>query len=58
MLNNSKKAFRMPLLIMATVCLLVTGCNKQPASSSEKEPEYNIVRPEFTPDYDNYVFFK
>ena len=54
MLNNSKKAFRMPLLIMATVCLLVTGCNKQPASSSEKEPEYNIVRPEFTPDYDNY----
>ena len=54
MLNNSKKAFRMPLLIMATVCLLVTGCNKQPASSSEKEPEYNIVRPEYTPDYDNY----
>ena len=54
MLNNSKKAFRMPLLIMATVCLLITGCNKQPASSSEKEPEYNIVRPEYTPDYDNY----
>ena len=54
MLNNSKKAFRMPLLVMATVCLLVTGCNKQPASSSEKEPEYNIVRPEYTPDYDNY----
>ena len=54
MLNNNKKAFRMPLLVMATVCLLITGCNKQPASSSEKEPEYNIVRPEFTPDYDNY----
>lgn len=44
----------MPLLVMATVCLLITGCNKQPAGSSEKEPEYNIVRPEFTPDYDNY----
>ena len=54
MLNNNKKAFRMPLLVMATVCLLITGCNRQPASSSEKEPEYNIVRPEFTPDYDNY----
>ena len=54
MLNNNKKAFRMPLLVMATVCLLITGCNKQPASSSEKEPEYNIVRPEFTPNYDNY----
>ena len=54
MLNNSKKAFRMPLLVMATVCLLITGCNNKPASSSEKEPEYNIVRPEFTPDYDNY----
>ena len=54
MLNNNKKAFRMPLLVMAAVCLLITGCNKQPASSSEKEPEYNIVRPEFTPDYDNY----
>ena len=54
MLNNNKKVFRMPLLVMATVCLLVTGCNKQPASSSEKEPEYNIVRPDFTPDYDNY----
>ena len=54
MLNNSKKAFRMPLLVMATVCLLITGCNKQPTSSSEQEPEYNIVRPEFTPDYDNY----
>ena len=44
----------MPLLVMATVCSLITGCNKQPAGSSEKEPEYNIVRPEFTPDYDNY----
>ena len=54
MLNNSKKAFRMPLLVMATVCLLITGCNNKPASSSEKESEYNIVRPEFTPDYDNY----
>ena len=54
MLNNSKKAFRMPLLVMATICLLITGCNNKPASSSEKEPEYNIVRPEFTPDYDNY----
>ena len=54
MLNNNKKVFRMPLLVMATVCLLITGCNKQPASSSEKEPEYNIVRPDFTPDYDNY----
>ena len=54
MLNNNKKVFRMPLLVMATVCLLITGCNKQPAGSSEKEPEYNIVRPEFTPDYDNY----
>ena len=54
MLNNSKKAFRMPLLVMAIVCLLITGCNNKPASSSEKESEYNIVRPEFTPDYDNY----
>ena len=44
----------MPLLVMATVCLLITGCNNKPASSSEKESEYNIVRPEFTPDYDNY----
>ena len=54
MLNNNKKFFRLPLLVLASVCLLATGCNKQPQPSSSKEPEYNIVRPEYTPDYDNF----
>ena len=49
-----KKTFNIPFAILATVCLLVTGCNKTPQPSSSKEPEYNIVRPEYTPDYDNF----
>ena len=48
-----KKTFNIPFMVLATVCLLVTGCNKTPQSNPE--PEYNIVRPEFTPDYDNYT---
>ena len=52
-------------LIVATamISLLITACqtngksNSQDASSQEpasSEEQYNIVRPEFTPDYDDY----
>ena len=55
-----KKVFYATLF--ATLCLVVTGCqNSGPASgdaSSTKpissEEQYNFVRPDFTPDYDNY----
>ncbi len=48
-----KKTFTIPFMVLATACFLVVGCNKTP--NSNPEPEYNVVRPEFTPDYDNYT---
>ena len=40
---------------VSTLCLLTVGCNNKPKQSSVPEEEnYNIVRPAFTPDYDNY----
>ena len=52
---------------MATVCLVLVACQRnsnggessaitpeQSSNSSEEQQQYNIVRPEFTPDYDNY----
>ena len=55
---------------MATVCLVLVACQRNSGgqssaitpdqssdnvpSSSEEQQQYNIVRPEFTPDYDNY----
>ena len=49
-----KKTFTIPFMVLATVSLLLTSCNKN-TPSSVPEPEYNIVRPDFTPDYDNYT---
>ena len=56
---------------MATVCLVLVACQRNSGgqssavtpdqssdnvpSSSEEQQQYNIVRPEFTPDYDNYA---
>ncbi len=67
---HSKKLFlRVNTIVLSTFCLLLAGCNKeQPAPSKEEtkseplitssvippEETYNIVRPSFTPDYDNY----
>ena len=60
---------RIPFMVLTTVCLLITGCaNSEPTQESKggEEPQassviapsseetYNIVRPDFTPDYDNY----
>ena len=68
MLKQKKKAQRNHLLLVAisTMCLLTTSCNnndqpskEEPPTSSNPAPSsieetYNIVRPDFTPDYDNY----
>ena len=60
---------RIPFMVLTTVCLLITGCaNSEPTQESKGDGEpqassviapsseetYNIVRPDFTPDYDNY----
>ena len=60
---------RIPFIVLTTVCLLITGCasseptqeskgGEEPQASSviapSSEETYNIVRPDFTPDYDNY----
>ena len=65
-MNKSNRLFwRLPLLILTSTVLMIVGCqknNNQPTSqeaapSSEMKPEdmYNIVRPSYTPDYDNYT---
>ena len=65
---HKNSVLRINVFALLTMCLVVTGCQKQnPASSngdssqqssssSISEPSYNIVRPEFTPDYDNYDY--
>ena len=45
-----------PLLIMSlAVIAALAACQNVDKSSSEPEPEYNIVRPSYTPDYDTYA---
>ena len=59
MKNNNKLFWRSSLIVLASACLMVTGCQKElspsnAGSSLIPEPEYNIVRPEFTPDYNTF----
>lgn len=59
-MNSKKKSFlRIHLLAVTTACLLITGCSNNEPSKEESKPEpektYNIVRPEFTPNYDTYA---
>ena len=46
-------------VVLSCACILLTGCNNQPAESiagsgGEAEESYNIVRPEFKEDYVTY----
>ena len=46
-------------VVLSCACILLTGCNNQPAESTagsggEAEESYNIVRPEFKEDYVTY----
>lgn len=52
MLKN-KNVIRTSITMLAAVCMFVSGCSKN-NPSTVSEPSYNIVRPSFTPDYDNY----
>ena len=62
MKNNNNLFWRLSVLVLASTCLMITGCqqnnggggNNQESSLIPPEPEYNIVRPEFTPDYDTF----
>ena len=55
MKNNNKLFWRLSTIVLASTCLMVTGCKQgETPSSVPKEPEYNIVRPEFTPDYNTF----
>ena len=66
-MNNKKLFLRVNTIVLSTFCLLLAGCNKTEAPSKEEpkseipssnvippDETYNIVRPSFTPDYDNY----
>ena len=59
MKNNNKLFWRSSFIVLASACLMVTGCQKElspseAGSSLIPEPEYNITRPEFTPDYKTF----
>ena len=45
---------KIPFIILLIPGLLITACNKGGNSTSNKEEEYNIVRPTVTPDYENF----
>ena len=52
-----KKSFCLAVAILSLSVIACGGGNNNNnggGSSSQKEEEYNIVRPSFTPDYDNY----
>ena len=67
---HSKKLFlRVNTIVLSTFCLLLAGCNKEQPAPSKEEPKseppitssvippeetYNIVRPSYIPDYENY----
>ena len=64
-MNNKKLFLRVNTVVLSTFCLLLASCNKTETPSEESKSEtpssivppedvYNIVRPNFTPDYDNY----
>ena len=50
---SSKKPFL--LLSLAVIAALAACQNVDKKSQSSEEPEYNIVRPSITPDYDTYA---
>ena len=57
--KSAKKAFlRANIVILSALCMSITACGKKEGTSntqsSEPEASYNIVRPSYTPDYDNY----
>ena len=53
--NSSKKVIRTSLIMLSAICMFVSGCSKNnPSTVVSSDPSYNIVRPSFTPDYDNY----
>ena len=45
---------KIPFIILLIPGLLITACNKGGNSTSNKEEEYNIVRPIVTPDYETF----
>ncbi len=46
---------KIPFIILLIPGLLITACNKSGNSTSNKEEEYNIVRPTVTPDYNTFA---
>ena len=59
MKQNKKLFWRLSVVVLASTCLMITGCqqggeSKADESSIPPEPEYNIVRPDFTPDYNTF----
>lgn len=45
---------KLSFVVLLLSSLTLTACGGDNGSSTPKEEEYNIVRPSFTPDYDNY----
>ena len=46
-----KVFFTYGVSILATLCFVLTACG---GNNAPKEEQYSIIRPDFTPDYDNY----
>ena len=42
------------LTALSAFSICLSACSKGGGDTSQKEEEYNIVRPQFTPDYDTY----
>ena len=50
---RNKNVIKMSITMLVAVCMFVSGCSKKNPSTVNPE-SYNIVRPAFTPDYENF----
>lgn len=50
---RNKNVIKMSITMLAAICMFVSGCSKKNPSTVNPE-SYNIVRPAFIPDYENF----
>ena len=46
----NKKTLNLPLFALLAICFSIAGCQK-----GSSDPEYHIIRPDFTPEYNTYA---
>ena len=53
--HQSKTIFKIPLIFLATLCIAMTSCGQAADYEDYSGETYNIVRPQYTPEYEKYT---